>query len=141
MGPKARQRVALISKELGIHIANLMWFADFTAWYKSRHRNRSVKFVNPYQPHNGMALEICQHRARVYERDLHLHPARCTRSTRFWRQSEVVWITRYHIQRALKQLPRLWPLDQEQGLHLSWQSPGDARQRCDPSLAHVGYQT
>ena len=33
-------------------------------------------------------------------------------------------LTRHRLQRTLKPLPWLWPLEQRQRRHLSWQSPG-----------------
>jgi hypothetical protein len=38
MSPLARLSVPQISKELGIHIATLLLFADFADWYNHRHR-------------------------------------------------------------------------------------------------------
>jgi hypothetical protein len=48
--------------------------------------------VTPDQRHNGEAVKICEHRGRVYEQARERHPRRWTRSTRCWRQPEVVWI-------------------------------------------------
>ncbi len=46
----------------------------------------------PAQRHSGQANKICLHRANVYEQARQQHPRRWTRSTRCWRQQEVVWI-------------------------------------------------
>jgi putative transposase len=54
--------------------------AVFLDWYNHLHR------------HSGDAVVISRHLARVYELALQRHPRRWSRSTRFWRQPEVVWI-------------------------------------------------
>ncbi len=92
MSPPSRQSVDLISKELGIHLTTLLWFTDFVDWYNHRHRHSGIKFVTPVQRHNGEAVKICENRGRVYEQARERHPRRWTRSTRCWRQPEVVWI-------------------------------------------------
>jgi transposase InsO family protein len=68
------------------------WVAAFVDWYNHQHRHSGIRFVTPDQRHSGQADEICRHRARVYEQARQLHPRRWTRSTRCWRQPEVVWI-------------------------------------------------
>jgi hypothetical protein len=50
------------------------------------------KFVTPQQRHSGQAVAICRHRAHVYEQARQQNPRRWSRSTRCWRQPEVVWI-------------------------------------------------
>ena len=68
------------------------WVAAFVDCYNHRHRHSGIKFDTPNQRHNGEAVEICRHRAVVYEQARQRHPRRWTRSTRFWRQPEEVWI-------------------------------------------------
>jgi transposase InsO family protein len=68
------------------------WVAEFVDWYNHQHRHSGIKFVTPIQRHNGDAVEVCHHRAVVYERARQLNPRRWSRSTRCWRQPEVVWI-------------------------------------------------
>jgi len=68
------------------------WVADFVDWYNHRHRHSGIRFVTPVQRHTGEAQAICRHRARVYEQAREQHPRRWSRSTRCWRQPEVVWI-------------------------------------------------
>ncbi len=41
--------------------------ASFADWYNQRHRQSGIKFVSPHQQHNGEAVEICRHRAVIYE--------------------------------------------------------------------------
>jgi len=106
MSPPARQVVAQISKELSIQNATLLCFADFMDWYKSRHRYSGINYVTSDQRHNGEAGKIGEHRGRVYEQARERHPRRWTRSTRCWRQPEVVWINPYRMQRTLK--PLIW---------------------------------
>ena len=68
------------------------WVAAFVDWYNHQHRHSGIKFVTPQQRHNGQAVEISRHRGVVYERARQLNPRRWSRSTRCWRQPEVVWI-------------------------------------------------
>ena len=68
------------------------WVSSFVDWYNHRHRHSGIKFVTPQQRHNGDAVEICRHRAVVYEQARQRHPRRWSRSTRCWCQPEVVWI-------------------------------------------------
>jgi transposase InsO family protein len=68
------------------------WVATFVSWYNHRQRHSGIRFVTPHQRHSGQANEICRHRARVYAQAHQRHPRRWTRSTRCWRQPEVVWI-------------------------------------------------
>ena len=68
------------------------WVAAFVDWYNHRHRHSGIRFVTPDQRHSGEAQAICRHRARVYEQAREQHPRRWSRSTRCWRQPEVIWI-------------------------------------------------
>ena len=52
----------------------------------------SIRFVTPDQRHSGQAIAICSQRAQLYEKARQRHPRRWSRSTRCWRQPEVVWI-------------------------------------------------
>ena len=69
-----------------------LWVASFVDCYNHRHRHSGIKFVTPHQRHNGEAVEICRHRAFVYEQARWRHPRRWPRSTRGWLQPEEVWI-------------------------------------------------
>jgi hypothetical protein len=66
--------------------------ASVVDWYNHQHRHSGIKFVTPQQRHDGQAVEICRHRAVVYEQARGRNPKRWSRSTRCWRQPEVVWI-------------------------------------------------
>lgn len=68
------------------------WVMAFVDWYNHQHRHSGIRFVTPAQRHSGQASEICHLRASVYEQARQRHPRRWTRSTRCWRQPEVVWI-------------------------------------------------
>jgi hypothetical protein len=68
------------------------WVARFVEWYNHQHRHSGIRFVTPDQRHSGKALAICRHRAQVYEQARQRHPRRWSRSTRCWRQPEVIWI-------------------------------------------------
>ena len=68
------------------------WVAEFVSWYNHQHRHSSIRFVTPDQRHSGQAVELCRHRALVYEQARQRHPRRWSRSTRCWRQPGVVWI-------------------------------------------------
>jgi transposase InsO family protein len=69
-----------------------LWAAAFVGWYNHQHRHSGIKFVTPHQRHSGAAVKLCRHRAYVYEQARQRHPRRWSRSTRCWRQPEVVWI-------------------------------------------------
>ena len=68
------------------------WVAAFVAWYNHQHRHSGIRFVTPDQRHSGQARAICRQRQLVYEQARQRHPRRWSRSTRCWRQPEVVWI-------------------------------------------------
>jgi putative transposase len=68
------------------------WACAFVDWYNHRHRHGAIRFVTPHQRHSGQAVELCRHRARVYEQARQRHPSRWSGSTRCWHQPEVVWI-------------------------------------------------
>jgi transposase InsO family protein len=68
------------------------WVVGFVAWYNDQHRHSGIRFVTPAQRHSGQAVAIARQRAAVYERARQQHPRRWSRSTRCWRQPEVVWI-------------------------------------------------
>jgi transposase InsO family protein len=68
------------------------WVAAFVGWYNDQHRHSEIRFVTPSQRHSGEAVAISRQRARVYEQARQRHPRRWSRSTRCWRQPEVVWI-------------------------------------------------
>jgi len=70
------------------------WVVAFVDWYNHRHRHSGIKFVTPHQRHCGRAVEICQRRAEVYDQARQLHPRRWSRSTRCWRQPDLVWINK-----------------------------------------------
>jgi transposase InsO family protein len=69
-----------------------LWVASFVDWYNHRHRHSGIKFETPAQRHSGQALEICRHRACVYDQTRQRNPRRWSRFTRCWRQPEVVSI-------------------------------------------------
>ena len=69
-----------------------LWVASFVDWYNHRHRHSGIKFVTPHQRHSGQAVEICRHRAVVYEKARQRHPRRWSRSISCWVQPAVVWI-------------------------------------------------
>jgi hypothetical protein len=51
-----------------------------------------VDWINHQKRHSGHAIEICRQSAHVDEKARQKHPRRWSRSTRYWRQPEVVWI-------------------------------------------------
>ena len=75
------------SKEEACH-----WVASFVDCYNHRHRDSGINFVTPQQRHCRQAVEISRQRTVVYEQARQLNPRRWSRSTRCWRQPEVVWI-------------------------------------------------
>jgi putative transposase len=72
--------------------AACQWVTSLADWCNHRHRRSGISVVTPHQRHNGDAVEICRHRTVVYEQARQRHPRRWSRSTRCWRQPEVVWI-------------------------------------------------
>jgi hypothetical protein len=68
------------------------WVMAFVDWYNHQHRHSGIRFVTPSQRHSGQAIAIARQRAAVYERARRQHPRRWSRSTRCWRQPEMVWI-------------------------------------------------
>ena len=52
------------------------WVASFAGWYNHRHRHSAIKFVTPHQRHCGQAVEICRHRAVVYQEARQRNPRR-----------------------------------------------------------------
>jgi len=52
------------------------WVASFVDLYNHRHRHSGIKFVTPHQRHNGDSVEICRHRAIVYEQARQRNPRR-----------------------------------------------------------------
>jgi transposase InsO family protein len=68
------------------------WVVAFVSWYNDRHRHSGIRFVTPSQRHSGEAIAISHHRVHVYEQARQRHPRRWSRTTRCWRQLEVVWI-------------------------------------------------
>ena len=70
------------------------WVMSFVDWYNQQHRHSGIKFVTPHQRHSGHGAELCRRRALVYEKARQKHPRRWSRSSRCWRQPEVVWINK-----------------------------------------------
>jgi hypothetical protein len=68
------------------------WVASFVDWYNHQHCHSGILFVTPDQRQSGQDDEICRHRARGYEQARQVHPRCWSRTTRCWRQPEVVWI-------------------------------------------------
>ena len=66
------------------------WVMAFVDWYNHQHRHSGIRFVTPAQRHSGQAVAIARQRADVYERARQQHPRRWSRSTRCWRQPELV---------------------------------------------------
>jgi len=79
-------------RPFGSKVQACRWVAEFVDWYNQRYRHSGIKFVTHQQRHDGQALDISSHLGVVYERARQLNPRRLSRSTRFWRQPEVVCI-------------------------------------------------
>jgi len=96
LSEEERQRILLTCNEAELlrcrRARSCQWVSSFVDWYNHRHRHCGIKFVTPQQRHNGDAVEICRHQAVVYEQARQRHPRRWSRSTRCWRQAEVVLI-------------------------------------------------
>jgi hypothetical protein len=68
------------------------WVSAFVDWHNHQHRHSGIIVVTPQQRHCGQSIEICRHRAVVYEQARQQNPKRWSRSTRCWRQPQVPWI-------------------------------------------------
>ena len=68
------------------------WVASLAEWLNHQHRHGGIKLVRTHQRDCRNAVEICLHRAVVYEQARQCNPRRWSESTRCWRQPEVVWI-------------------------------------------------
>ncbi len=99
------------------------WVASFVDWYNHRHRHSGIKFVTPQQRHCGQAVEICRHRAVVYEDASQRNPG--DGHDRFAVGVSRRWSGSIHRQQKSnpRQLRWRWLPEQQQGRHLSWQSP------------------
>ena len=67
-----------------------IWIFSFVDWYNNQHRHSGIKFASPQQRHCGEAIDICCHRARVYEQVRHRHHPWWTGTPSCWCQPEVV---------------------------------------------------
>jgi len=68
------------------------WVVAFVDWYNHWHHHSAIRFVRLHERHSGQAVEICRHRARVYEQARQRQRRRWSRNTRSWGLPEVVWI-------------------------------------------------
>ena len=68
------------------------WVASFVGWYNHHDRHSGIKLVPTQKRQGGQIVEICRHRAVVYEQARQRNPRRWSRAIRCWRQPEVVWI-------------------------------------------------
>ncbi len=93
----------------------------------------SIRFVTPSQRHSGKAIEICRHRARVYELARQRHPLRWSGTTRCWHQPEVVWINPPPPENDANQLRWLCTPDRRQERRLYWQLPTLRTDQCSGS--------
>lgn len=95
--------------------------ATFPHWYSHRHRHSGIKFVKPHERDNDDAVEICRHRAVVYEQARHVihdggHDPHAAGVSQRWSGS-------IHLYQKinLSQLYSRWLLEQQQVRYLSWQ--------------------
>ena len=98
MHPPHRQSVARISEELGIHVMTLY------QWRKAWRLQGEVVPASEKEPEGwspadkftvvleSAGLNATELSARVLKQGRKLHPRRCTRSTRCFRQPEFVWM-------------------------------------------------
>ena len=98
MHPPHRQSVARISEELGIHVMTLY------KWRKAWRLQGEVVPASEKEPEGwspadkftvvleSAGLNATELSARVLKQGRKLHPRRCTRSTRCFRQPEFVWM-------------------------------------------------
>jgi len=68
------------------------WVFKFENWYNNEHRHSGIKYLTPYQRHNGLGKIILKKRKEVYELAKLKHPERWSRETRNWELEEIVWL-------------------------------------------------
>jgi len=66
------------------------WVAQFVLWYNTVHRHSAIRFVTPEQRHQGLDVDILQHRDSIYHAARQRHPERWANATRDWTPIETV---------------------------------------------------
>lgn len=66
------------------------WVEKFVKWYNKDHLHSGIKFLSPYQRHNGLDKEIMAKRKETYEKARAKHPERWSKNTRNWTLPEYV---------------------------------------------------
>lgn len=66
------------------------WAEHFVSWYNGRHLHSSIGFVTPHQRHQGDDLAVLESRKKVYESAKKRKPMRWSKSTRNWKNDDVV---------------------------------------------------
>jgi putative transposase len=60
------------------------WVHEFMRWYNHEHQHSQIRFVTPFQRHQGLEKDILKHRKNVYEEAKSRNPQRWSRETRNW---------------------------------------------------------
>jgi transposase InsO family protein len=68
------------------------WVHGFVGWYNEEHRHSGLNFVTPNQRHQGLDIEIMEHRKMVYEAAKAIHPERWSGDIRKLGLPEGVWL-------------------------------------------------
>ncbi|WP_350344251.1 integrase core domain-containing protein [Proteinivorax tanatarense] len=58
------------------------WVKRFVHWYNHDHLHSGLKYVTPYQRHNGLDTIIINKRTQTYEQARNAHPERWSKDTR-----------------------------------------------------------
>ena len=66
------------------------WVDKFVNWYNKEHLHSGIKFLTPYQRHNGLDKKVMKKRNETYELARAKHPERWSRNTRNWTLPEYV---------------------------------------------------
>lgn len=61
-----------------------IWVDEFVAWYNGIHRHSGIRYVTPTERHEGLDVEILEHRKRVYSSAQARHPERWSKGIRDW---------------------------------------------------------
>lgn len=67
---------------------------SFVDWYNHKYHHSGITLAMPQQRQSGHAVEIIRRRTHDYEKDRPKNLQRLSRSSRCWRQPQVVWVNK-----------------------------------------------
>ncbi len=77
------------------------WCETFVNWYNHQHLHSGLKFITPWQRHEGIGGAIMQQRHAVYEKARKNNPLRWSRHTRNWDLPKMVSLNPNKKQKAV----------------------------------------